>query len=172
MVSKESISALHASFRIFAKAFSVAVFAFGTILFASATLIASSMVLSLVLAYGVFGRVVSIWMAAEMNRYNEPVLYAVVQDRADAAAQVQRILALPGLLIEMHGHVICHGRSVHRQNEWLSRLKYIGLLALPFDITKLASRVQPLEHLRSSSSTSYEPRRAPTAEQRLLSHDS
>lgn len=172
VVSKEGVSPSHALIRIFSKAGSVAVFAFGTTLFASATPMSVSitlMVLSLVLSSGVFGRVVAMWIAAEMNRYNEPVLHAVVQTRADAADHVQWLLALPGLVIEMHGHVICNGRSVHRRNEWLSRSKYIGLLAPPFDITKLASRVQPLNSVRSSSPSDGS-QKASSFEQSLVSH--
>lgn len=70
VVSAEGVSAVHATFRVLSKGSSVVVFAFGTTIFASASLVSVSivlMVLCLVLAAGVFGKVVAMWIASEMN---------------------------------------------------------------------------------------------------------
>jgi hypothetical protein len=140
IISQEGVSAPQAFLRVFAKAMSVAVFAFGTTLFASAQLMSHAitvMVLSLVLFAGVFGRVVAMWMAAEMIK-TEPILHAVVKDRRDAASHVQQILSIKGLVVEVSGQIFVNGHCVARQSEWFSTPTYLGLLAKPFDITKRA----------------------------------
>ena len=96
------------------------------------------MVLSLVLTAAIFGRVTAMWIASEMSKTLDPILHAVVTDRSEAARHAEEILALPGLVVELGGQVIVLGRAIKRRNPWLSRARYIGLLAAPFDITKMA----------------------------------
>ena len=159
VISAEGVSPAHAGFRVLSKGSSVAVFAFGTSIFATASLMSISvalMVLCVVLSSGVFGRVTAMWIASEMNKITDPILHSVVRDRAEAARYVQEILNLPGLIVEIGGHVIINGRAVKRRNQWLCLSRYIGLLAAPFDATKLALRVhEPVEgmfnHTRSKA---------------------
>lgn len=62
----------------------------------------------------------------------------MVSDRSEAAKYVQEILDLPGLIVEIGGLVIVEGRAIRQRNPWLSWSRYIGLLAAPFDVTKVA----------------------------------
>lgn len=175
IVSAEGVSAVHACFRVISKGSSVAVFAYGTALFASASLVSVTvtvMVLGLVLVAGVFGRVTAMWIAAEMNKVSDPILHTVVQNRSEAAKHVQEILNLPDLIVEIGGHVIVNGRAIRRRNPWLSLSRYIGLLAPPFDVTKLAVRADKnLEEAsqiaakRSQSSSSSSPENPQIAEE-------
>lgn len=100
---------------------------------------AALMVLSLVLTSGILGRLTAMWIAAEMNRGSKPILHAVVKEKADAAEYVEEILGQEGLLIEMQGHVIIDRMCIWRRSEWFSWSTYIGLLAEPFDVIKLAA---------------------------------
>ncbi|KAL8796440.1 MAG: hypothetical protein Q9182_007373 [Xanthomendoza sp. 2 TL-2023] len=146
VISQEGVSPTHAAFRVLSKASNVAVFAFGTTLFASATLMSVSvvlMILSLVLSAGVWGRVTAMWIASQMNKFSDPVLHTVVPERLDVAGHMEEILKLPGLLIETGGHIIINGYSIKRRSPWFSAATYIGLLAAPYDITKLAMFTQP-----------------------------
>ena len=146
VISQEGVSAVHACFRVLSKASNVAVFAFGTALFASSTLMSISvalMILSIVLSAGVWGRVTAMWIASQMNKNSDPVLHTVVPGRTEAADHMQEILKIPGLIVETSGHIIVNGYSIKRRNQWLSAARYIGLLAAPYDITKMAIRTQP-----------------------------
>ena len=141
VVSQEGIHVTHAILRVIAKSSSVAVFAFGTALFAAAQLMSISvalLVLALVLGAGVMGRTVSVWIAAQMHRDNVPILHTVVRDRKAAIEHMNEIFKIPGLQVEIKGHIIINNRCVWRRSEWFHLAKYIGLLASPFDITKIA----------------------------------
>ncbi|KAI9765619.1 MAG: hypothetical protein M1839_005413 [Geoglossum umbratile] len=140
IISLEGISHPHATFRVISKAISVGVYAAGTATFASATLITISValtVLCLVLGAGVFGRVVAMWMASEMMK-TDPVLHRVVKTRDEAADYIESILAIPGLTCEVMGHVIVNGRCIKRYNKWFRMATFFGVLAPPYDISKLA----------------------------------
>lgn len=140
IISMEGISSSHAGLRVFSKAFSVACFAAGTLIFASAqfvTISVSLTVIFVVLSAGVFGRVVAMWMASEMIRAR-PILHRVVKSRAEAAAYVDHVMALDGLTVEVLGHVIVNGRCIKRYNKWLRLATWFGILAEPYDVTKLA----------------------------------
>ncbi|KAL9608897.1 MAG: hypothetical protein Q9167_006293 [Letrouitia subvulpina] len=140
IISLEGISSSHAGLRVVSKAFSVACFAAGTLIFASAqfvTISVSLTVIFVVLSAGVFGRVVAMWMASEMIR-TRPILHRVVKSRAEAAYYVDHIMALDGLTVEVLGHVIVNGRCIKRYNKWLRLATWFGILAEPYDVTKLA----------------------------------
>lgn len=140
IISVEGISPSHATLRVVSKAISVGAFAAGTALFASSALITISVALTtlcLVLGAGVFGRVVAMWMASEMMK-TKPVLHKVVKDRRQAAEYINAVLAIPGLTCELLGHVVVEGKCVKRYNKWLRWATYIGIMAPPYDITKLA----------------------------------
>ena len=139
IISLEGISHMHAALRVFSKAMTIGVFVTGTAIFASAQLIYLAMaiaVLCLVLAAGVFGRVIAMWMASEMMK-TKPVLHRVVKSRGLANEYVDRILAIDGLVVEVMGHVIVNGRCIHRYS-WISaKSSWLGLLAGPYNIGKL-----------------------------------
>ena len=140
IISLEGISAPHALLRVFSKAITIGVFVTGTAMFASTQLIYLSMavaVLCLVLAAGVFGRVIAMWIASEMMK-TKPVLHRVVKSRGLAAEYIDRILAIDGLVVEVMGHVIVNGRCVQRYNQIFAKSSWLGLLAGPHDIGKLA----------------------------------
>lgn len=148
MVSIEGITSSHAFLQIISKESTIAVFAFGTTILASATLMSVSatlMVLSLVFSAGVLGRVAAMWIASEMNKSSSPILQAVVKNKEDAGKYVEEILQLDGLLIEIMGHVIINQNIIMRKNEWFCWARYVGLLAPPSDIIKLATRPTPKE---------------------------
>lgn len=139
IISLESVSPPHAILRVVSKAISVGVFAAGTAIFASAQIIGISVALTslcLVLAAGVFGRVVAMWMASEMMK-NKPVLHRVVRSRGLAAQYIEEILNLDDLTVEILGHVIVNGRCVARYSTWLRWASWLGILAPPYDIAKL-----------------------------------
>lgn len=140
IISLEGVSTGHAVLRVFSKAASVGVFAAGTAMFASATLVTISMALTtlcLVLGAGVFGRVVTLWLASEMVKTN-PILHRVVKSRTEAAAHIEQIMEIDDLLIEVMGHIVIEGKCVHRYNKYWNWSVLIGILASPFDILKLA----------------------------------
>lgn len=139
IISLEGISGPHAALRVFSKAFAIGVFVTGTAIFASMQLVAMSIampVLSLVLAAGLFGRIIALWMVSEMMKTN-PVLHRVVATRALAAEYIDRILSIDGLVVDVMGHVIVNGRCIQRHNQIFSLASWLGLLAGPFDIRKL-----------------------------------
>ncbi|KAH0551687.1 hypothetical protein GP486_007094 [Trichoglossum hirsutum] len=140
IISLEGISTPHATFRVISKAVSVGVYAAGTATFASATFITISValtVLCLVLGAGVFGRVVTMWMASEMMKGN-PILHRVVKGQGEAAEYIESILSIPGLTCEVMGHVIVNGRCIKRYNPWLRISTYFGVLAPPYNVPRLA----------------------------------
>ena len=143
IISLEGISRSHAVLRVASKAFSVVCFAAGTLIFSSAQFITVSVsltVLCLILGAGVFGRVVAMWMASEMMR-TRPILHRVVKSKAEAADYIDHIMAIDGLTIEVVGHIIVNGKCVQRYNKWLRLSTFFGILAEPYDITKLAVRM-------------------------------
>ena len=77
------------------------------------------------------------WMASEMMK-TKPVLHKVVKDKRQAAEYINHVLAIPGLTFETMGHVIVDGKCVARFNHWLRWSTYVGVLAPPYDITRLA----------------------------------
>jgi len=131
-------------------------FAFGTALFAAATLMSISaalMVLSLTLGSAIFGRVLAMWIAAEMNKRNQPIIHAIANDEQNVEEYLQAVVSIPNLVIEIKGHVLVNGRVVHRKSQWFCWSRYIGLLAKPFDIMKIAIQ-QPPAHATFSSQKS------------------
>lgn len=141
IISVESITALHAFLRAMTKGCTISVFAFGTTLFASAQLMSISaalMVLAVVLSAGVMARVTAMWMAAMMTRHSQPVLHAVVKSKAEASRYITEILRCPDLLIEFKDLVILDAKIIKQKNPWTSLSTYIGLLAGPEDLHRLA----------------------------------
>ncbi|KAF2476683.1 uncharacterized protein BDR25DRAFT_339610 [Lindgomyces ingoldianus] len=145
VVSVEGISKLHAFFQVLSRGCSVVAFAFGTALFASATLMSISaalMLLALVLPMGVTGRVVAMWIAAEMNRHNKSILHTVVKTKKEAGEHIEEIIELPGLQIETMGHIILDGNCIVKRSPIFSAATYIGLLAKPYNLVARAVRNQ------------------------------
>jgi hypothetical protein len=142
VISIQGISRLHAVAQVLSKGASVAVFAFGTALFASATLMSISialMVLCILLACGVAGRVIAMWIVAQISRENKPILHKLVKSEREAGEHLHAIAELD-LQLEIHGHVIISGWCIKSRSVFLSPATYIGLLARPFNAIKLAER--------------------------------
>ncbi|KAI0156550.1 hypothetical protein GGR57DRAFT_511484 [Xylariaceae sp. FL1272] len=142
IISIKGIGAVHAIAQVVAKLSSVAVFAFGTALFASATLMSISialMVLSVILAAGVGGRVLAMWIVAAMNRYNKPIIHKMVRSEEDAARYFQALTKLD-VQMEIRGHVLVNGTVVTSRHQWFTPATYLRLLAKPFDIVSLADK--------------------------------
>ncbi|KAK7421206.1 hypothetical protein QQX98_002336 [Neonectria punicea] len=97
------------------------------------------MVLCILLTCSVGGRVISMWVVAQISKQNKPVLHKLVKSQYEAGEFVHAICELP-LQIEIHGNVIAHGRCVKSRNRWLSAPTYIGLLAKPYDLISLAQK--------------------------------
>lgn len=141
IISVDSVSTAHAILRVISKAISVGAFAAGTALFASAQLVSITVAvttLCLVLAAGVFGRVVAMWMASVMMKTN-PVFHRVVRTKELASQYIEEILKIDGLIVEVHGHIIINGRCVARYNRALRWASLFGILADPYDVSKLAA---------------------------------
>lgn len=142
VISVEGITRSHAVMKMVSKGCGVAVYAFGTALFASATMMSISvalMVLSLLLASGVMGRIIVMWIASEMNKNAKPILHAVVADSNQANEYFHAIAELP-LQIEIQGNIILNGVPVCSQTRLFSAETYIGLLAKPFNLVKKAEK--------------------------------
>lgn len=140
IISIKGISNAHAFLRIFSKFASVGVFSVGTSMFASSTLVtilAAVVTATLILCAGIFGRVTAMWMASEMMK-NEPVLHRVVQSRGEAAKYMEAILRKPGITCEVLGHVIVNGRCVKKFGKRLRWSSFLGILASPYDLSRLA----------------------------------
>jgi len=141
IISVAGIERRHAVLRVFSKFVSVGVFALGTAGFASATLITitvSLTTLSLILCAGVFGRVASLWLVKELMK-QQPILQRTVKDSKTANEFVMELLAVPGLTIELNGHVFLNGRCIYRYNPWLRWSAVFGMLTEPFRVDKLVA---------------------------------
>jgi hypothetical protein len=141
VVSIEGVTGWHALLNAISKGCTISVFAFGTALFASSTLMSITavlMVLAVTLSCGVMARVVAMWIASVMTETSEPMLHQIVKNRDQASRYIEEILTKKGLLIEVMGHVIMNGRVIKRKNQWFSLARYIGLLAPPVPVHKLA----------------------------------
>lgn len=135
VISVQGISAWHGSLQLLSRMISIVVFGFGTALFASATLMSISaalMLLALVLPMAFAGRVVAMWIAAEMNKYNKSILHTVVKTKKEAGEYMEEIFDVSGLQIETMGHIILDGICFKRRSPFLSAATYIGLLAKPY----------------------------------------
>jgi hypothetical protein len=140
LLSVKGVSHAHAIFRVFTKFFSIAVFAIGTALFASSTLVTilvAVITASLIICAGIFGRVTAMWMASEMMK-NEPVMHRVVRNREEAAKYMEAILRKPGIACEVLGHVLVNGRCVKKYRKKLRWSSFLGVLASPYDLSRLA----------------------------------
>lgn len=141
IISLQSVSNSHAFLRVISKAISVAVFAAGTAIFASAQLLSITVALTtlcLVLSAGVFGRVVAMWMASEMMK-TEPLMHRVVKRREIASRFIDEILDIDGLTVEILGHIIINRRCVARFNTWMCWSRWFGILAGPYNVSKLST---------------------------------
>ena len=87
----------------------------------------------------VLGRVLSMWIALEMNKHNKAILHAVVPTHLEASKYLNAILKQKGLIFETQGHIVVDGRVICRYSQWFSWSRYVGLLAPPFDILKKAT---------------------------------
>ncbi|KAI0520940.1 hypothetical protein F5B22DRAFT_598928 [Xylaria bambusicola] len=154
VISVKRISTVHAIAQVVAKLSSVAVFAFGTALFASATLVSISialMVLSVILAAGVGGRVLAMWVVATISSQNRPIIHKMVRSEEEAARYFQALAEID-VQMEISGHVIVNGTIVKSRHVWFSPETYIGLLAKPFDVVSMAEK-----NSRGSATSAYHP---------------
>jgi len=82
VISVEGVTKPHAIMKTISRGCGVAVYAFSTALFASATMMSITvalMNLSLLIAGGVLGRIVVMWIASEVNRNAKPILHAIAK---------------------------------------------------------------------------------------------
>lgn len=146
VVSRTGSSPFRAALRVFSRGANIASFAFGTTLFASSQLLSVSMALITIICTvvpAVLGRVLAMWIALEMNKYNKAILHTVVYTDIEASQHINAVLKQKGLIFETQGHVISDGRVICRYNEWFSWSRYTGLLATPYDIVKKAVSGNP-----------------------------
>ncbi|ERF76036.1 hypothetical protein EPUS_01369 [Endocarpon pusillum Z07020] len=142
VVPQTGTSRWRAALRIFSRGSNIASFAFGTTLFASSQLLSVSLALITIICTmvpAVLGRVLSMWIALEMNKHNKAILHAVVPTHLEASKYLNAILKQKGLVFETQGHIVVDGRVICRYNQWFSWSRYVGLLAPPFNIIKKAT---------------------------------
>jgi hypothetical protein len=142
VVSQTGTSRWRAALRIFSRWCNIVVFVFGTTLFASSQLLSVSMALitSICTMFpAILGRVLSMWIALEMNKHNQAILHAVVPTHLEASKYLNAILNQKGLIFETEGHIVVDGRVICRCSQWFSWSRYVGLLAPPFNILKKAT---------------------------------
>lgn len=140
LISIKGVSPPHAALRVFSKLLSIGVFTVGTAIFASTTLVtimAAVVVATLVLVAGVFGRVTAMWMASEIMK-DKPVIHRVVTNQQEAEQYMDEMLRIPDCIFEILGHVVVNGRCVKRYGSHMRWSKILGVLARPYDITRLA----------------------------------
>ncbi|KAI4246118.1 MAG: hypothetical protein L6R40_002070 [Gallowayella cf. fulva] len=136
--------------RLLSKCTSIATFVTGTALFASVQLLAlpmAVMVLTLVLAAGVYGRAITGWIVQGVSK-TEPLIHVIVNSTHEAQHVIAQILSLDEygtedmeypdetevrkLQVELHGHVFVKQRRVAHRTPWY--LRTWGVLAKPFDL--------------------------------------
>ena len=76
-------------------------------------------------------------MASELMKHR-PVLHKTVRKDTEAADYINEVLAIQGIVCEVSGHVIINGRCVRRYNKWWTWAHYVGIMAGPYDVAKLA----------------------------------
>lgn len=140
IISIKGVEPAHAALRVLGKLLSIGVFTVGTAMFASSALVTimiAVIVASLTIVAGVFGRVTAMWMASEIMQ-NRPVIHRVVANAAEAEQYVDSMLRKPNCAFEILGHIVVDGRCVKRCSR-IARWSLIwGVLAKPFDFSKLA----------------------------------
>ncbi|KAL8800848.1 MAG: hypothetical protein Q9182_004868 [Xanthomendoza sp. 2 TL-2023] len=159
--------------RLLSKCTSIATFVSGTALFASVQLLAlpiAVMVLTLVLAAGVYGRAITSWIVQGVSK-TEPLIHVIVNSTQEAQHVIARILSLDeygtediefpnesevrSLQVELHGHVFVKRRRIAHRTPWY--LRTLGVLAQPFDlrnvdISKMSTRGEVQEGTPPSQS--------------------
>ena len=138
--------------RLCTKMSSIGVFVTGTAFFASAQLLAlpmAVMVITFILAAGVFGRGFANWIVTRIDR-EEPMIHVIVKDPKEAHDVIAGILDLDHerplnpnegdksgrqVQIEMDGHVFIKKRRVGHRSPLHVKIK--GILANPFDLRKV-----------------------------------
>lgn len=140
LIAIKGVSRAHAVLRVFSKLFSICTFAVGTALFASTTLIpilAAMTTAILILVGGVFGRLTALWMASVIMK-DKPVIQRVVATDWEAEQFMDAMLRIPDCVFEIMGHVVINGRCVKRYNHHVRWSNFMGVLAPPYDVTRLA----------------------------------
>ncbi|KAL8912226.1 MAG: hypothetical protein Q9171_002740 [Xanthocarpia ochracea] len=144
---------IRALLRLLSKCTSIATFVTGTALFASVQLLAlpmAVMVLTLVLAAGVYGRAITGWIVQGVSK-TEPLIHVIVNSTQEAQHVIAKILSLDEynsedmecadetevrkLQVELHGHVFVKQRRVAHRSPWY--LRTLGVLARPFDLRNI-----------------------------------
>ena len=136
--------------RLGSKCVSITVFVVGTAIFASAQLLAlpvAVMVLTLILAAGVFARAITGWIVSGINK-TEPLIHVIVNTTQEAQHVIARILSIDKygdqatdeakvrkIQVELGGHVFVNQRRVGTRSGWY--LQALGVLAEPFDLRKV-----------------------------------
>lgn len=77
-------------------------------------------------------------MASELMK-GRPILHKVAKNRKEAELYIEAILRKPDMVFEVLGHVINDGRIIKRYRKPLRWSSILGVLADPYDITKLAT---------------------------------
>ena len=167
--------------RLFTKMSSIAVFVTGTAFFAAVQLLAlpmAVMVLTFILAAGVFGRGFANWIVTRIDR-EEPLIHIIVKDSLEAHEVISAILELDHQIpelkvegeqedktdgeivedeetinrlvqVEIGGHIFIKHRRVAYRSPWIVRIW--GIMANPYDLRRLGEN-----GLESEYSTRYEP---------------
>ena len=142
--------------RLMTKMSSIGVFVTGTAFFAAVQLLALPMailVLTLILAAGVFGRGFANWIVTRIDQ-EEPLVHIIVKDTQEAHTVISKILELDSrgglvetdlaeegrkggrlLQVEIGGHVFIRRRRVAHRSSW--HVKTWGIMASPFDLRKV-----------------------------------
>ena len=169
MVAKDNH--LDSVIRLCTKMSSIGVFVTGTAFFASAQLLAlpmAVMVITFILAAGVFGRGFANWIVTRIDR-EEPMIHVIVKDPREAHDVIAGILGLDDqsplqtsdqqdgdgdksgrqVQVEIEGHVFIKKRRVGHRSPLHVKVK--GILAKPFDVRSVA------EDRLDYDDTKYEP---------------
>ncbi len=156
-VIDDGMSTLQSFWRLLSKAVSIGVFVTGTAFFASVQLLAlpmAVMVVTLVLAAGVFGRAIASWITDRVSRA-EPLIHVIVNTKEEACQIIAKILMLNknskdtpesemrAIQVEINGHIFVNCRRVAKRSPW--HIRILGIMAEPFDLARFIRRQDGLQ---------------------------
>lgn len=73
-----------------------------------------------------------------VKQIKKPVLHHVVKNRNEAGQYLEAIFRVKEIACEVKGHIIVQGRSVKKFGVGIRWSDLLGVLARPFDLSKIA----------------------------------
>ena len=127
--------------RLLSKTLSVAAFVTGTAVFASVTLLSlimATVVVTLTLAAGFFGRAIAGWIVGRVSG-TEPMIHIISGNEQEAYQAITEVLCLKSndgtpFQVEINGHIFINERRVASRSPF--KVAMLGVLAESYDVTQ------------------------------------